>query len=41
MVIPAGLEDDQRLMCVDKEETGKLHTKEIIPVRFSSLITSH
>ena len=41
MVIPAGLEDDQKLMRVDKDETGKLHTKEIIPVRFSNLITSH
>jgi len=41
MVIPAGLEDEQQLMCVDKDETGRLHTREIIPVRFSSLITSH
>ena len=41
MVIPAGLEDEQQLMCVDKDENGRLHTKEIIPVRFASLITSH
>lgn len=41
MVIPAGLEDEQQLMCVDKDETGRLHTKEIIPVRFARLITSH
>ena len=41
MVIPAGLEDEQQLMCVDKDETGRLHTREIIPVRFARLITSH
>jgi protein-L-isoaspartate(D-aspartate) O-methyltransferase len=41
MVIPAGLEDEQQLMCVDKDEAGRLHTREIIPVRFASLITSH
>jgi protein-L-isoaspartate(D-aspartate) O-methyltransferase len=41
MVIPAGLEDDQRLLLGQKDETGRFRTEEIIPVRFSPLISSH
>ena len=41
MVIPAGLEDDQRLLLGEQDETGKFQTQEIIPVRFSPLISSH
>jgi protein-L-isoaspartate(D-aspartate) O-methyltransferase len=41
MVIPAGLEDDQRLLRVDKDESGRTTTHEVIPVRFAGLITSH
>jgi protein-L-isoaspartate(D-aspartate) O-methyltransferase len=41
MVIPAGIEDAQQLMLVEKEPSGRLKTKEVLPVRFSQLITSH
>lgn len=41
MVIPAGLEDDQQLLLGEKDETGRFQTQEIIPVRFSPLISSH
>jgi len=37
MVIPAGIEDAQQLMLVEKNEKGQLHVEEILPVRFSSL----
>jgi protein-L-isoaspartate(D-aspartate) O-methyltransferase len=37
MVIPAGLPDAQQLILVDKDGTGKVMTKEILPVRFSQL----
>jgi protein-L-isoaspartate(D-aspartate) O-methyltransferase len=41
MVIPAGIEDAQQLMLVEKNEKGHLSVEEILPVRFSSLATSH
>ena len=37
MVIPAGIEDAQQLMVVDKDENGRLTTREVLPVRFSTL----
>ena len=37
MVIPAGLEDSQQLMLVEKNAEGRLSTREILPVRFSQL----
>lgn len=41
MVIPAGMEDQQQLLLVEKDVGGKTHSRETIPVRFSRLITSH
>ncbi len=41
MVLPAGLEDDQRLMLVEKDESGLLSTQELLRVRFSTLETTH
>ena len=41
MVIPAGIEDAQQLMLVQKNEKGQLNVEEILPVRFSSLVVSH
>lgn len=40
MVIPAGLEEAQQLMLVQKDENGRLATEEILPVRFSQLVTN-
>jgi protein-L-isoaspartate(D-aspartate) O-methyltransferase len=37
MMIPAGLSDDQQLILVEKNENGRLATREILPVRFSQL----
>jgi protein-L-isoaspartate(D-aspartate) O-methyltransferase len=37
MVIPAGLEDSQQLMLVEKNAEGRISTREILPVRFSRL----
>ena len=39
MIIPAGLEDDQQLLLVEKNNTGQISTREILPVRFSALLT--
>ncbi len=39
MVIPAGLEDDQRLLLVTKDTGGRIETEEILPVRFSQLMS--
>ena len=39
MVIPAGLDDDQRLLVVAREAGGRLQTTEILPVRFSRLMS--
>jgi len=41
MIIPAGIEDAQQLLLVDKNEKGQLNVEEILPVRFSSLTVSH
>lgn len=41
MVIPAGLEDAQQLVLVEKDETGRMETTEVLRVRFSQLIVSH
>ncbi|MDJ0607674.1 MAG: protein-L-isoaspartate(D-aspartate) O-methyltransferase [Kiloniellales bacterium] len=41
MVIPAGLEDQQQLLLVEKSPTGKVETQEVLPVRFAPLIVSH
>jgi protein-L-isoaspartate(D-aspartate) O-methyltransferase len=37
MVIPAGLPDTQQLYLVEKDESGRVRTKEILRVRFSQL----
>jgi protein-L-isoaspartate(D-aspartate) O-methyltransferase len=37
MVIPVGLPDAQQLVVVDKDLTGRIKTKEIMRVLFSSL----
>ena len=37
MVIPAGLPDAQQLFLVEKDESGRARTKEILRVRFSQL----
>jgi protein-L-isoaspartate(D-aspartate) O-methyltransferase len=41
MVLPAGLEEEQKLFIVEKGNDGRLRTRELIAVRFSPLITSH
>lgn len=41
MVIPAGIEDAQQLMLVEKDAAGRTRTKELIPVRFSQLVVSN
>ncbi len=38
MVIPAGFENTQQLMAVAKDAQGRLKTREVLPVRFSSMI---
>jgi len=37
MVIPTGIPDSQALVLVEKSRTGKLVTREVLPVRFSEL----
>lgn len=39
MVLPVGPADDQRLTVIDKDAVGQIHTREVIPVKFSSLET--
>ncbi len=39
MVIPAGIEDAQQLMIVDKSADGRIDIREVLPVRFSPLIS--
>ena len=41
MVIPAGVEDAQQLLLAEKDEDSFLHTKEVLPVRFTPLVVSH
>ncbi len=40
MIIPAGLEDDQQLLLVEKDGDGRISTREILPVRFSTLTSA-
>jgi protein-L-isoaspartate(D-aspartate) O-methyltransferase len=37
MVIPAGLADAQQLMLIEKDASGRISTRNILPVRFSQL----
>ncbi|HYA21008.1 MAG TPA: protein-L-isoaspartate(D-aspartate) O-methyltransferase [Burkholderiales bacterium] len=37
MVIPTGIPDKQQLVLVEKDKSGKLLTRDILPVRFSPL----
>ena len=37
MIIPAGLEGEQQLMLVEKNGDGRISTRKILPVRFSTL----
>jgi protein-L-isoaspartate(D-aspartate) O-methyltransferase len=37
MVIPTGIPDKQQLVLLEKTESGKLATREVLPVRFSEL----
>lgn len=37
MVIPAGIPNQQQLMLLEKSASGKLATREVLPVRFSEL----
>ena len=41
MVIPAGFESSQQLLHVTKDAAGRIKTREVMPVRFSQLVTSH
>ena len=38
MVIPAGLDDAQQLMVVERNARGQLATHEVLPVRFARLV---
>jgi len=40
MIIPAGVADAQQLLLVEKDASGRTRSKELIPVRFSTLVTS-
>jgi protein-L-isoaspartate(D-aspartate) O-methyltransferase len=40
MVVPAGIEDAQQLMVVDKDADGRIEMREVLPVRFSPLQTA-
>jgi len=37
MVLPAGLDDAQQLMVVEKDPDGKIHTRDILAVRFAPM----
>ena len=37
MIIPAGLDEEQQLLLVEKSDAGRITTQEILPVRFSPL----
>ena len=41
MVVPAGIEDAQQLILVEKDLDGRLHTDERLQVRFSALDVTH
>jgi len=38
MIIPAGIQDAQQLMYVEKDEAGRISTREVLAVRFSELV---
>ena len=37
MVLPTGLPDAQQLVLVEKDNSGRLRTREVLKVRFSQL----
>ena len=39
MILPAGLEDAQKLIEVEKSPDGRLHTRDLLAVRFSTLVS--
>ena len=39
MVLPIGVEDDQRLSVVEKDASGDVHVRALMPVRFTQLET--
>lgn len=39
MIVPTGLPDSQVLLLAEKDESGRLRTKEILPVRFALMET--
>lgn len=41
MVVPAGLQDAQQLLLVEKSANGSTNIQELLPVRFTPLIVSH
>jgi len=41
MVLPVGVEDEQKLIVVEKDNHNQVRTRELMAVRFSQLITSH
>ena len=40
MVLPVGVEDEQKLVVIEKGDDHQVRTRELIAVRFSPLITS-
>jgi protein-L-isoaspartate(D-aspartate) O-methyltransferase len=41
MVHPVGVDDEQKLVVVEKGDDHQVRTRELVAVRFSPLITSH
>jgi protein-L-isoaspartate(D-aspartate) O-methyltransferase len=41
MVLPIGVEDEQKLILVEKGKNRQVRTREVLAVRFSQMITSH
>ncbi len=41
MVVPTGMPDSQNLMFVEKNEAGKVCTRDVLPVRFALLESAH
>ncbi len=41
MVVPTGMPDSQNLMYVEKNEAGKVRTRDVLPVRFALLESAH
>src|SRR5262245_37947535 len=40
MVVPAGIAEAQQLLLVEKDDSGRARTREVIPVRFSALMSA-